>query len=310
MSFNEYLFVAGDWSWWTIIMPPLIVIAITLFSWKWLKPFQKWLCAIVAVVSIVTAAWAADTKLSALTELATTPAASDEFYVNDGGTSKKIQYSNVVSATVIAAAIAEGELADSIVVSADIKDGTIAAADLGADIIDETKLADDSIDSEHYNDGSIDAVHLAADIIDETKIADDGIDSEHYNDGSIDAVHLSAGALAITTNSKAANYTIGTDDAKECYGGVIYVTSTCDITACDALAAGMAFTVITIGATQVDVDVQADDKMILDGTTLDDGDKAVNTSTTGDSIVCTYYSADGWYCMSGSPDGDNWTDGS
>lgn len=107
-----------------------------------------------------------------------------------------------ISASAIAGAIAEGELANSIVVSDDIKDDTIDSADyaagsidaehLAADIIDESKIADNGIDSEHYNDGSIDAVHLAADIIDETKIADNGIDSEHYNDGSIDAAHLAA----------------------------------------------------------------------------------------------------------------------
>ena len=178
-----------------------------------------------------------------------------------------------------------------------------------SDFINGTDVVDDAIDSEHYVDASIDAAHLASDVIDETKIADDGIDSEHYNDGSIDRVHLASDAARVTTNSKSANYTIGTDDAKECYGGVIYVTSTCDITACDNLADGMSFSVITIGATQVDVDVQSDDRMYLDGTALDDGDKASNTSTTGDSIVCTYESAAGWYCMSGSPDGDNWTDG-
>ena len=96
--------------------------------------------------------------------------------------------------------IAEGELADSTVISADIKDDTIDSADyaagsidaehLAADVIDETKIADDGIDSEHYNDGSIDAAHLAADVIDETKIADDGIDSEHYNADSIDNEHI------------------------------------------------------------------------------------------------------------------------
>ena len=113
----------------------------------------------------------------------------------------------------IAGDIAEGELANSIVISADIKDDTIESADyaagsidaehLAADIIDETKIADDGIDSEHYNNGSIDAVHLAADIIDETKIADDGINSEHYNDGSVDFVHLGTdlvtGAAAVGT---------------------------------------------------------------------------------------------------------------
>ncbi len=108
--------------------------------------------------------------------------------------------------------------------------------------------------------------------------------------------------------SKSGAYTIGTDDAAECYGGVVYVTSAAVITACDGLTDGMGFSVITIGAIAVSLDVQSDDLQILDGVTLDDGDKATNTSTTGDSIVCTYYDATGWYCMSGSPDGDNWTD--
>jgi hypothetical protein len=47
--------------------------------------------------TLVPAAWAASTKLSALTELATAPAASDEMYINDGGVSKKIQVSNLVT---------------------------------------------------------------------------------------------------------------------------------------------------------------------------------------------------------------------
>lgn len=45
---------------------------------------------------MATNAWAADSKVSALTELAVTPAASDELYINDGGTSKKIQYSKLM----------------------------------------------------------------------------------------------------------------------------------------------------------------------------------------------------------------------
>lgn len=113
----------------------------------------------------------------------------------------------------------------------------------------------------------------------------------------------------ITTNSKSAAYTVGTDDPDECYGGTIYVTSAAVITACDNLAADMSFSVVTIGAIAVSADVQSDDKMILDGTALDDGDKATNTSTAGDTIFCQYYSTDGWYCWSGSPDGDHWTDG-
>lgn len=113
----------------------------------------------------------------------------------------------------------------------------------------------------------------------------------------------------IVTNTKAAAYTVGADSAAEAYGGVIYVTDAAVITL-PAVAAGMSVTVVTIGAIAVSVDPDNADKMYLDGVLLDDGDKATNTSTTGDTIVFTYYSADGWYAMSGSPDGDHWTDGS
>lgn len=132
-----------------------------------------------------------------------------------------------------------------------------------------------------------------------------------YGGGAINGVWIKQdiGLTYTDTTSKSANYTIGTDDPRECYGGVIYVTGAATITACDNLHAGMGFTVITIGAIAVSLDVQADDRQILDGTALDDGDKATNTSTTGDLIVCTYESASGWYCASGSNDGTLWSDG-
>ena len=64
----------------------------------------------VTLIWCVTVAWAADTKVSALTELAATPADSDELYINDGGTSKKIQYSNLVGG--LQAEPAEGAFED------------------------------------------------------------------------------------------------------------------------------------------------------------------------------------------------------
>lgn len=88
------------------------------------------------------------------------------------------------------------------------------------------------------------------------------------------------------------------------YGGVFYVTSAATLTL-PAVASGMNISVITIGAIAVSVDPNASDKLWLDGTALDDGDKATNTSTAGDIAVVTYYSADGWYVSSNS-----WTDGS
>ena len=89
---------------------------------------------------------------------------ADHFIFSDGGTEKKITFSNLQDA-----------------VFADVSGhGTVAAG--GA-----LTIANDAIDSEHYVDGSIDNAH----------IADDAIDSEHYVDGSIDTAHI--GNLQVTT---------------------------------------------------------------------------------------------------------------
>jgi hypothetical protein len=164
-----------------------------------------------------------------------------------------------------------------------------------------------AIDTEAELEALLDLADLQG-TIGGAKIAANAIDSDHYVDGSIDVEHLSASAVRTTTASKSAAYTIGTDNAKEAYGGTIYVTDAATITA-PAVSAGMSFTVITIGNIAVSLDVNASDRMYLDGVALDDGDKATNTSTTGDLITCAYESAAGWYCASGSPDGDHWTDG-
>lgn len=119
------------------------------------------------------------------------------------------------------------------------------------------------------------------------------------NDAAVALIH------GKTTATKATNYTIGTDNIEEAYGGVIYVTGAATITA-PAVASGMHFTVVTIGAIAVSLDVNINDLMYLDGTALTDGQAATNTSTTGDMISCVYYSADGWYCASGSPSGGHW----
>jgi hypothetical protein len=107
----------------------------------------------------------------------------------------------------------------------------------------------------------------------------------------------------IVTKTTAANYTVGTTDSRELYGGVIYVTGAATITV-PAVAAGASFTVITIGAVAVSVDPNASDLIYLDGTALSDGDKITNTSTAGDIAVLTYYDGTGWHASTNS-----WTDG-
>lgn len=125
-------------------------------------------------------------------------------------------------------------------------------------------------------------------------------------DGSLTGSKVAGYSAA--TASKATTYTIGTDSASEAYGGTIYVTSATTITA-PAIATGQNYCAVTVGDIAVSLDVNASDKMILDGVTLSDGDKATNTSKSGDTICCQYYSADGQYCWSGTVLGGHWTDG-
>ena len=87
------------------------------------------------------------------------------------------------------------------------------------------------------------------------------------------------------------------------YGGT-FICDTTGTIQLPAVAAGMNFTIITKGAIAVSADTNASDLMMLDGTLLDDGDKATNTSTAGDIIVFQYMDATGWVATS-----NGWTDG-
>jgi hypothetical protein len=111
---------------------------------------------------------------------------------------------------------------------------------------------------------------------------------------------LSPSDIAVKTT--AANYTVGTDDPRELYGGVIRVTAACTITI-PAVAAGMHFTVITIGAVAVVINPDNADKIYLDGTALADGDSITNLSTAGNIAVISYAGTDGFDAIT-----NGWTD--
>jgi len=215
---------------------------------------------------------------------------------------------------------------------ADMTDLTTDGA-LDADVVDEAHIADDGIDSEHYNDGSIDTAHIAADQITSALIADDQVDSEHYVAASIDNEHMAANSIDsdeyvdgsidiahMSTDSVDYDNTTGsiksltpvtdatTDFAANFTGANLYGgTFVCDTDDGDlqlpAVAAGMNFTIITLGAIQIVVEPNASDSMLLDGVQLDDADSATNLSTAGDIIVFQYYSAAGWVATS-----NGWTD--
>ena len=151
--------------------------------------------------------------------------------------------------------------------------------------------------------GDIIAADLAADVIDETKIADDGIDSEHYNDGSIDLTHLSTDSVDYTkTTGSVKALTPVTDDCDNfataftganLYGGtfIANATGTCQL---PEMAAGMNFSIITLGAIAIIIDTNAADGYLHNGVTGVEGANITNTSTAGDIAVVQYYTADDW----------------
>lgn len=104
------------------------------------------------------------------------------------------------------------------------------------------------------------------------------------------------------------DYTIGTTSENELLSGIIVVTGSATITA-PAVAVGHTYIVVTRGDVAVSLDVNANDVMTLDGVALSAGDKATNTSKSGDTIACTYVAANDMQCWSSTKLGGHWTDG-
>lgn len=105
---------------------------------------------------------------------------------------------------------------------------------------------------------------------------------------------MGANTVQIYTAQYSGNTTVG---ATECYGGVLYVSATA-IMALPAVAAGMQVTIIATAGAAITVDPNGTEIIILDGTSLSAGFKALSTSTAGDLIVLTYYSSGHWYASS------------
>ena len=77
------------------------------------------------------------------------------------------------------------------------------------------------------------------------------------------------------------------------YGGTYLVNLTGQVQL-PAVAEGMNFCITTVGAIAVNVEPNANDLLVLDGTTLSDASGATNTSTAGDKLCLQYMDATGW----------------
>jgi len=110
----------------------------------------------------------------------------------------------------------------------------------------------------------------------------------------VNGTDLAAGsskALTPVTDS-AANFAANFTGAN-LYGGtfICNVTGTIQL---PEMAAGMNFTIITLGDIEVIVDTHANDGYLMDGVTNAEGKNLTNLSTSGDIAVFQYYTADDW----------------
>ena len=115
---------------------------------------------------------------------------------------------------------------------------------------------------------------------------------------------ISAGFKSLTPVTGAAADFASAFTGVNLYGGT-FLCDTAGTIQLPAVGVGMNFTIITVAAIAIVVEPCADpaDKMLLDGTLLDDQDSATNLSTAGDIIVFQYMSSDGWVATS-----NGWTD--
>lgn len=114
-----------------------------------------------------------------------------------------------------------------------------------------------------------------------------------------------------TINGKTYQATYGTGQAlsdKEVSGSIIYVSAAVTITlpAVSSCGIGSSVVIYSTGANTVTVDVDAGDRIVLDGTALDDGDTIDSAGAAGDFICLVADSADGWRTLGRS---GTWTDG-
>lgn len=114
-----------------------------------------------------------------------------------------------------------------------------------------------------------------------------------------------AATVGIYTEAHAASHTLSVDaGTKEGYGSVHYVTAASVTLTLPAVATGASYTIICNTANTVIVDANGADLIILDGTSLDDGDSIDSPGAAGDLVTLTYYDGTGWFAVSNS-----WTDG-
>jgi len=188
----------------------------------------KWILMLLVVsLALCSVSFAADSKLSALTALAEAPAADDEVYINDGGTSKKIttlNFMKLLEGSLASYAIHEDNLPATYLTATDIDTSPVeseSAAPISSGwAYDHTNTADQHpeymLDHQAFtafsasdatpNVGVLNQYFQTADTTTITDF-DDGGDSSTLSDGQlVEVLCLHAGAFDFTSSGLTSPY--------------------------------------------------------------------------------------------------------
>ena len=163
----------------------------------------------------------------------------------------------------------------------------------------------------------LDGVEAAADVTDEANVTDaldgasltdlgtpasgDLILLQDASDSSILKTANFSEVGEIYTEQHAASHTISAAEQK---GGMHYITAAGTVTLA-AIASGDNVDFAVSAAVVGSIDPNASDTILLDGVSLDAGDKITSDGTQGSVVRLTYYGANTWYATT---DG-TWSDG-
>lgn len=118
--------------------------------------------------------------------------------------------------------------------------------------------------------------------------------STAYNFGAINV--LSTGNISgkVPMITKSDNYTLGTDDAQEAYGYMVWMSGDAKILTLPAVAAGMSVCVYSTDALTKVVDPNGSDGIRMGAARDTDGHKITSPGAIGDFVCLVADSADGW----------------
>lgn len=177
----------------------------------------------------------------------------------------------------------------------------LASYSLGAAGVKMTGDGDGAITFLGEGDGSDEDLTMNLDDTSNTVTFSSSTGVTELNFSALNLVTTGTVQADVTVTNKAGDATLVASEMN----GMVFVTATATITL-PAVTIGTTVCVYSTTAAAVHVDANASDRIRLNGTALDDGDKVSSASAAGDFICLIGDSADGWTTLGRS---GTWTDG-